>query len=177
MTDFASLSTLIGAGVTPTLAFLYQRLERLLDRNGAPESDLAIPAELTGTLALPLQADSDRLAERRQDLEMLRDGLNVYYRGDASVAPTDESLLRTLGRLRGMLEEIYGQRLTFAGEQRPTSGPFVRLRTDRVKGLQVGMDADEIVGAASVDHEVGTVEEGGTNIGMRARRIGGPPSP
>ncbi|MEV0254696.1 hypothetical protein AB0H82_10595 [Streptomyces sp. NPDC050732] len=175
MPDFASLSAVIGAGLTPTLAFLYQRLEQLLDRGGAPEPDPAVPAELTGTLALPLQADAARLAQHERDLASLRDGLNVYYRGDAPVAATDDALLRTLGRARSLLEDIYSQRLTFAGEQRPASGPFVRQDTERVQGEQIGMDADEIEGNASVEQKTHTVERGSTNIGMRARRIGGLP--
>jgi hypothetical protein len=175
VTDFAALSTLIGAGLTPTLTFLYQRLERLLDHGDAPEPAPEVPAELSGTLALPLRADATQLAARRPALEQLHDALNSYYRGAAPIDPTDAALLRMLGRLRGNLEEVYCQRLTFAGEQRPPSGPFVRQRADHVAGQQVGMDADEITGAVSVDQEVGTVEQGSTNIGMRARRIGGPP--
>ncbi|MBP0458983.1 hypothetical protein JFN87_15945 [Streptomyces bomunensis] len=166
---------MIGAGLTPTLAFLYQRLERLLDRGDTPEADPQPPTALAGTLVLPLQADASRLAERTQDLEELRDALHVYYRGDAPVAPSDDSLLRTLGRLRGVLEEIYGQHLTFQGEQRPASGTVVRQRTRRVTGRQIGMDAGEILGDALVDQDVDTVERSGTNIGMRARRIGPPP--
>ncbi|MFE0763273.1 hypothetical protein [Streptomyces smyrnaeus] len=175
MTDFAALSTLIGAGLTPSLTFLYQRLERLLDRGGDPEADPQIPSELTGTLALPLQPDTAELAARTQELEQLRDALSVYHRGNAPIDSTDAPLLRTLGRLRSNLEEIYGQRLTFTGEQRPPSGPFVRQRTEHVAGRQIGMDAEEITGAASVEQEVDTVEQGGTNIGMRAGRIGGSP--
>ncbi|MFE1797679.1 hypothetical protein ACFW9L_16100 [Streptomyces sp. NPDC059517] len=175
MTDFAALSAVIGAGLTPTLAFLYQRLERLLNHGDTPEPAPQAPAELTGTLVLPLQADASLLAAHRRDLEGLRDALHVYYRGDAPVAPTDDSLLRSLGRLRGLLEDIYGQHLTFQGEQRPVSGSVVRQRTERVTGEQIGMDAEEITGDAHVDQDVGTVERGGSNIGMRARRIGPPP--
>ncbi|MFE6691331.1 hypothetical protein ACFVFQ_33285 [Streptomyces sp. NPDC057743] len=174
MTDFSALSAVIGAGLTPTMTFLYQRLERLLDRGAASEPDPEIPAELTGTLTLPLQVDVGQLAARRQELEQLRSELSVYHRGSARIDLTDAPLLQALGRLRGNLEEIYGQRLTFVGEERQESGPFVRQHTDRVAGQQTGMHADEITGEASVIQEIGTVEQGGVNIGMRARRIGDP---
>ncbi|WP_438488372.1 hypothetical protein [Streptomyces sp. S186] len=174
MTDFSALSAVIGAGLTPTMTFLYQRLERLLDRGDAPESDPEIPAELTGTLSFPLQVNSDQLAARRQELERLRGELSVYHRGSAPIDLTDAPLMQALGRLRCILEEIYGQRLTFVGEERQESGPFVHQRAEHVAGQQTGMDADEITGAASVLQEIGTVEQGGVSIGMRARRIGGP---
>ncbi|MFI9719234.1 hypothetical protein ACIHFE_06185 [Streptomyces sp. NPDC052396] len=157
------------------MTFLYQRLERLLDRGGVPEPDPEIPAELMGALTLPLQADAGQLAARRQELERLRGELSVYHRGSAPIGLTDTPLLNALGRLRGILEEIYGQRLTFVGEERQESGPFVHQRTERVAGQQTGMDADEVTGAASVLQEIGTVEQGGINIGMRARRIGSSP--
>lgn len=163
----------ISSALPATLTFALQRLERLLGSRGAePEEDVAIPDSLVGALQLPLQPDEGRLQARRDELERLRDDLPVYARSDVPAQTSDRELLRNLARLRGALEDVYGQYLTFEGEDRPASGPFVRQKLTTVSGEATGMDADEIAGDARVVQDVETVDPGGKLIGMKARRIG-----
>lgn len=176
MPDVNALSAVLGAGLPATFTFLYQRLENLLDRRAAPETTLTAPVPLRGELTLPLAADHQQLAEQQGELELLRDALASYHRGAARIDPGDAALLRLLGRLRGTLEDVYGQRLTFQGEEnRQPSGPFVRQKIGTVRGEVTAMHADEsISGHAETDQDIATVEKGAKVTGMRARDFGGP---
>ncbi|WP_405773654.1 hypothetical protein [Streptomyces sp. NBC_00859] len=177
MPDFSALSAVLGAGLPATFTFLYQRLEHLLDRHGAPETALAAPVPLSGELSLPLTADQNELATRQENLETLRDVLDSYRRDPARIDAADPALLRLLGRLRGTLEEVYGQRLTFAGEKgREPSGPYARQRIGTVHGEAVAIDADTVSGRVDADQDITTIEEGGRAIGIRVRDLKGPPS-
>jgi hypothetical protein len=159
----------LSSALPATLTFAFQRLERLLSsRRAEPEQDLTVPDVLTGTLQLPLTPNEDRLQARQAELLLLRDILERYTDGGTPVAPADQSLTRNLGKLRAVLEDIYGQRLTFVGEDRPASGPFVNQKLGMLNGETTGMDADDITGTAQVDQEAGA-----KLIGMKARRIGG----
>ncbi|MFD4949689.1 hypothetical protein ACFWNT_46250 [Streptomyces sp. NPDC058409] len=157
------------------LTFLFQRVEKLLSPRGSePETGVAAPGGLVGTLQLPLHPDNDQLQDRWSELEQLRDAVAIYARGDAPVSPSDQPLLRNLSRLRGALEDVYGQRLTFEGEDRPSSGPFVQQDLKDVTGEVTGMDADEIGGTARVVQSTDSVARGAKLTGMKARRIGMP---
>lgn len=164
----------ISSALPATLTFIYQRLERLLStRRTEPEQDLAVPDALVGTLQLPLHPNEDTLQARQGELELLRELLQDYAAGEVPVTTTDRRLLRSMTKLRATLEDIYGQRLTFAGEDRPASGPFVHQKLTTLTGEATGMDGDEITGSAHVTQEVETVDAGAKLIGMKARQIGG----
>lgn len=164
---------LISSAVPATLTFLYQRLEHLLSpRRAEPEPDLALPDTLVGTLQLPLQPDEERLQARQGELDLLHGFLQEYADREPGVLTAERGLLRSMGKLRAVLEDIYGQRLTFAGEDRPSSGPFVDQKLTTLTGEATGMDADEIAGSAQVTQQVETVDAGAKLIGMKARRIG-----
>ncbi|WP_405542468.1 hypothetical protein OG478_12380 [Streptomyces phaeochromogenes] len=175
MSDFSALSALLGAGLPATFTFLYQRLANLLDRQGAPETEVALPVPLRGELALPLTVDEEQLAEHQGELELLRDALGSYHRGESPVDVGNPELLRVLGRVRGRLEGLYGQRLTFQGEEdRQPSGPFSRQKIGTVHGHVTGLHADDTIsGYAETDQDITTVAEGATVTGMRARNFGG----
>lgn len=172
----SALSSVIGSGLPAAMTFLFQRLDHLLSsRRSDPNPQ--VPAVLVGRLDLPLEADTERWERHRPTLEVLSDALSDYRDGRMPVESGDERLLRMLGRLRGALEDVYGQHLTFEGEDRPLSGPFVRQDLGRVAGEAVGMDvAEEISGSAAVTQRATHVDSGAKLIGMRARRIG-PPTP
>lgn len=167
-TEIAVISSVLPA----TFSFLFQRLEHLLSSRGSePEGDIALPDGLVGALDMPLQPAQNQLQTRRGELEVLRDALAIYARGEAPARTSDQALLRNLTRLRGALEDIYGQHLTFDGEDRPASGPFVHQKLTTVAGEATGMDAEEIAGSTRVVQDVSTVDSGGTLTGMKARRI------
>ncbi|WTO32933.1 hypothetical protein OG399_45340 [Streptomyces achromogenes] len=163
---------MITASLPAALTFVFQRVERLLSSRGTdPEATVAVPPELTGTLQLPLQPDEARLQACRDQLETLRDALADYAHGDVPVTATP-GLLRTWARLRDALEDIYGQRLTFDGEHRPASGPFVHQKADHLTGKATGMEADDIRGNARVVQDMGTVGPDAEMTGMKGKRIG-----
>ncbi|MFF5372839.1 hypothetical protein [Streptomyces sp. NPDC013187] len=166
-TDIAVISSALPA----TLTFIFQRLERLLDsRTAEPEEDVALPGSLVGTLQLPLQPARDVLQTRRGELELLQETLADYAHGTVPVDISDQRLVRNLARARGALEAIYGQHLTFEGEDRPASGPFVHQRVTTLSGEATGIDSDKIAGNARVIQDVQTVDAGGKLIGMRGQR-------
>ncbi|MFJ6841069.1 hypothetical protein ACIQRE_00190 [Streptomyces griseoluteus] len=167
--EIAVISSVLPAVTT----FLLSRVERLLGPRGAePEDEVTVPDGLVGTIGVPLHPDEHQLALHRTELELLRDGLAAYARGDIPVSTADQALLRNLARLRAALENIYSQYLTFAGEARPASGPYVRQNLTTVSGQAIGMDADEITGNSRVVQDAQSVAPGATLTGMKARRIG-----
>lgn len=169
MTDLGALSTMLGAGLPATFTFLYQRLDNLLNRRAAPETELDGHI-LRGELSLPLTADETELTHRRSDLDRLRDLLHVYRQHPQTVDVADAGLLRLLGELRGVLEEIYGQRLTFVGEEdREPSGSYARQKSETVRGKMTGIDADTPNGHLTSIQDVTTVEETGDVVGIRIR--------
>ncbi|WP_327122484.1 hypothetical protein [Streptomyces sp. NBC_01727] len=177
MPDLSAISAMLGAGLPATFTFLYQRLENLLDRRGEPETDLAAPDVLRGELRLPLTADHNTLAKRQENLETLRDVLDAYRYAPERINVDDIRLLRMLGRVRGTLEEIYEQRLTFVGEEdRDPSGPSARQKIGTLRGKATAVDSDVVAGPVETSQDAVTVEEGGEMTGIRARYIGPPPA-
>jgi hypothetical protein len=178
--DLASLSAVAQSAFPATFAFLYQQLDRLLarhrDRTGTGEELTAaqVPAALVGSLSLPLVADPGRLEARLAELEAYHFALARYQQDPVLVTASDTTLVAMAGRLRDALEEVHGQRFTFAGEERPRSGPFVVVRHKEVGGELIGMQASQAIrGDASVDIGVDVVHPGGRVVGMTAPVIEG----
>ncbi|MBV2151273.1 hypothetical protein [Kitasatospora sp. SUK 42] len=170
-----------GSALPAMFTFFFQRLDSLLTRHRSgrasePEPLPEVPPELVGTLHLPLVADPVRLRGRIEVLEALALALTHYQRSPASVTGSDQVLLQTLGRARAALEDIYGQRFTFDGEERQASGPLSEHRYTRVAGEVVAMEAQErITGDVEARVTAETVERGGRVVGMRAPIIEGRP--
>ncbi|MFE9813225.1 hypothetical protein [Streptomyces sp. NPDC005548] len=161
---------LITSAVPAALTFLLQRAEHLISSRGAdPEEQVTVPDNLTGTLQLPLQPDQDRLRDSRRDIEVLLDALVDHA---VPHVPPTPGMLRNMGRLRHVLEDVYGQHLTFDGEDRPASGPFVHQKATTLNGKATGMNADEITGNSRVVQDIGTVGSDAEMTGMKSRRIG-----
>ncbi|MCX5063809.1 hypothetical protein OOK12_43930 [Streptomyces sp. NBC_00452] len=162
----------ISSALPAISAFILERVGRLLDSRGAePEEDVAVPASLVGTLQLPLQPAQDILQNRRAELELLQEALADYTDGTTLIHAADHRLLRNLTRARAALEDIYGQHLTFEGEDRPASGPFVHQKVTTLSGEATGMHSGEITGSSRVIQDVETVDAGGKLIGMKGHRI------
>ncbi len=169
---------MVASSALPAIfTFFFQRVESLLSRSRAggtssPEAPPESPPQLVGTLQLPLDADPGRLSSSTTALEALALSLALYERGSAPITSSDPLLLQTLGRVREVLENVYGQRFTFEGEQRAASGPVTEHRYDRVSGEVVGLEAQETIRgqATSVIHAK-SVERGAKVVGMKARNI------
>ncbi|MEV6821471.1 hypothetical protein AB0M72_22235 [Nocardiopsis dassonvillei] len=180
MVDPVGLSMVLSSALPATFTFLYQRLDDLLSRyresqaEAETEVELQVPDVLIGELEWPLNADPDRLKERSAELRAYELGLTHYRYAPERITSEDPLLIRTLGDLRSALEDIYGQRLTFQGEEREQSGPLSEQRLGEVRGEVIGMEAENsIQGAATSRVTAESVEAGGRIIGMKARDIDG----
>jgi hypothetical protein len=185
MSDASDLTMVAGSALPAAFTFLFNQLDSILVRRRARRDVQAadvpaeltaedVPRELVGTVSLPLQTDEARLEVRAAELDAYLRVLRVYMQDSSRITNTDEGLMAVLGQVRSALEEIYGQRFTFTGEQRPRSGPSVVGRYKEVAGDLIGMEASEAIrGNPSVEHDVGTIRPGGKVIGMSAPYIEG----
>ncbi|GHJ30814.1 hypothetical protein TPA0910_52470 [Streptomyces hygroscopicus subsp. sporocinereus] len=179
MSDAMDLSMVASSALPATFTFLYQRLEALLSRHRsgeptAPETTPEVPAQLVGTLQLPLQADPDRLNVHLATLNALALSMAHYQRASEQVVAGDPLLAQTLGQVREVLEDVYGQRFTFEGERRAQSGPITEHRYERVSGEVIGIEAqDTIRGGVKSVIDAKSVERGAKVVGMKARVIEG----
>jgi hypothetical protein len=184
------LETVGGTALTEGIAFLYAQAGELLrrwrEKRDAVEEESALgvaqvhaelPPALGGT-ALDASADLAAVARLSDRMVELCGQLGNYANGIAAVPADDGELRRQTGELRDGLEEVLGQRLTFAGEPREPSGtPIVRGRVSIgvVYGSATGVEADEVEGSAHVsgDAVADVVEQGGSLSGVHARRVSG----
>jgi hypothetical protein len=163
MTD--SIALLGATALTEGIKFLYGQVSELIkryrerrDRSEAIEiQPVRQPGLLAGELARrPVNLEALRESEPR--LLELRRGLTNYVDGLLPINAADTTLLEQVESLRRLLENIYGQHITFAGEQRPSTGTPVVVRSTSVVasgersiaagtnyGIQVTGDNAEIV--------------------------------
>ncbi|TQM78285.1 hypothetical protein FHX81_0547 [Saccharothrix saharensis] len=184
MTDPLALSVLGAAALTEGIKFLYGQATELLrrrrerrDEAAALEVEPAEVPELDGELRLPLRADGAVLERVEPDLKELRRKLQDYADGVEEVASDDRGLLESADAVRRLLEAVYGQRITFRGEQRAASGPVVEggIDVDVVAGYVAAVRARAVTGGATVRASVraNEVAEGAEVIGVDVDRIGG----
>jgi hypothetical protein len=183
MADPLSVAAIGAVAITEGIKFVYGQASELIKRHrerkekGA-EPGTPIPVEgaevLDGELK-PLTPDYEVLERLEQRVTDLAVELAKYK--DGLVAP-EPATAKTVQELRDALEAIYGQRLTFKGEDRPESTGTVisgELRARIVKGLAIATDVGSVRGDATVTGtaDVDTVDEGGTAIGTRVRDVEG----
>jgi hypothetical protein len=175
MSDAVDLTMITGSALPAAFTFLFNQVDSLLSRwreRRDARAELTVgqvPPEMVGTLSLPLQTDAARLDARAGELEAYLLALTRYREDPSLIRTSDVALVAMLSRARDALEEIHGQRFTFLGEQRPRSGPFVRGRYKEVAGNLIGMEASEAIrGDATVDFDVGVIQQGGKVVGMSA---------
>lgn len=184
-------ATAIGAVVLAEgIKFLYAQAGELLKRwrdrkekaaaaavDTTPEKvDVPASAALQGQLASP-EINYEFLAEVEDRLRADRKALNDYVDDTKTPNPGDRQLVARVDSIRTLLEGVYGQRITFVGEDRPTSGTPVALgmvRATIISGEATGFEADEIVsGSATGIVESGEIAEGGSATGLKVKKLGG----
>ncbi|MEV4722740.1 hypothetical protein [Micromonospora humida] len=151
-------------------AFLFDRLSHLLDhwndkknQSETPEAPAALQGEL-GTLVV----NEPIFLRHQAELQNLAGALGSYVRNPERLSTEDKALVIQLGRLRGLLEEVYGRALSFDGEtDRPETGTRVEQRVDSVTGTVLGVDGVQD-GPTHVVQQAKTVEAGGWLIGVRS---------
>jgi hypothetical protein len=185
MTDPISISVL-GSAASQTISFLYAQAAEVLkarrERRGAegvPQSGLQVPMVTNEVLdGAPIGAtiNSDILEVKYQALLRLTGALAPYALGHADIEGENNELSRDAGALRAILEAIYGQRLTFANEQREPTGSVVKVRQvlGDIEGAVIGSAGDVAAGGhLEVTQQADTVREGGTITGHQGNI--GPP--
>jgi hypothetical protein len=178
--------TAVGAVVlTEGIKFLYGQagdaLKRWRERKAAGKSagvepvDVQLPSEaFAGQLERP-QLHFDAVERLEQELRDLRTAVADYADGIDPVNPKNEELLQTTDALRQAMEAVYGQRITFAGEPRPPSGPLVagEANVDQVHGYVAGLRARKIVGGTAKGVIRSTfVARGAEAVGLEVGTIG-----
>jgi hypothetical protein len=145
MADPLSWGALGALAATEDMKFLYGQAtkvlkrwrERKASREAQAKTPVPVPADapLKGTLEPPC-VDFDAVGRLHDEIRALRSVLGDYVDGLADPEPGDEELAVTANGLRQALEVVYGQRITFHGEDREPSGPVVigRAEADTVAG-------------------------------------------
>ncbi|WBQ07070.1 hypothetical protein [Kribbella sp. CA-293567] len=158
MPDPVTLAVLGGLAATEGIKFLYGQAGELLkawrERRKDEELEVPIaPAEILDGTPGPATVDVAVLAARHLELVKLAGALSPYAQGLAEIDLGDPELAEQAGQLRGLLEAAYGQRFTFRGESRESTGTRVSIRqvlgevAGEVVGVQgtAGSDATVVV--------------------------------
>ena len=175
MSDPLSLSVIGAAVAVEGVKFLYRQADALLEawkvrrRRGAEVGAgevLDVPLEPSAALAATPNgggADAARVQAAADQLEDLATALFPYAVDGRPVRLDDSELARNAGLLRELLEAVYGQPLTFTGEQRERTGADVEVRQilDRVRDSTVTGIREAAVGdgsSVSVDQDLRDAE-------------------
>ena len=181
------------SALTQGITFLYSQAGELLRRrrdradaasqldeaNSAPPSTdrltIEAPTALGGRL---LQVAPDPAITNARAAELLRlcSALSNYVNGALPVDAADLELTQAVSELRDVLEDIFGQHLTFVGEDRPVTGePAIRsrVRANTVRGVLNGVDVRRVArGSVDSGLDVGDVEAGAEVNGVRIDELG-----
>jgi len=177
MADPLTLTFLGTVAASEGIKFLYGQASELLrvwrERKQA-EKNLEVPFVNAGVLdAVPANAsvDSAVVAAEREKLVRYVGALHPYATNLEEVDASNDALAIAAGELRALLEAAYGQRLTFAGEQRERTGTRVDVRQvlGSVTGRVVGVEGDLVGGAISVSQSADEVGPDGSITGYKGR--------
>ncbi len=183
MSDPVTLGTLGVLAAAQGIKFLYGQAAEILkarrERRAKTDAGTESPVPLTvpivasdvldGTPTEPV-VDPAVLDREYAALVRLTGVLAPYAQGLADVDPGDAALAEQAGQLRALLEAVYGQRLTFRGEQRDPTGTRVSVGQvlGQVAGHVTGIEATLAPGAsAEVRQQATTVEPGGSVTGFK----------
>jgi len=168
------------AVLTEGIKFLYaqagEALKRWRDRKAGSTTDpappMALPAVFQGSSS-GVAVDDNRLAAVAEAVREQRRELADYADGIEPVNPGDLALREKVDALRRLMEGLYGQPLTFLGEQRRDDGVHSLLSVDRVLGDVAAVRARLVEGHVAAEARAGTVEAGGRLTGIEADTVRG----
>jgi hypothetical protein len=180
--------TLAAAGsavLTEGIKFLYAQAGEALKAwrarkaKGGPAAaepiDVQLPSSaFSGELARS-RLDLDAVGRLEQDLRDLRAAVADYAQGIDEVDENDGELLQVVDTLRRAMEAVYGQRITFKGEQDQASGPLAagEANVDDVLGYAAGLRAKALIGGSAIGIvKAKRVESGAEVIGLDIGTIG-----
>ncbi|MET8715816.1 hypothetical protein ABZV52_21925 [Streptomyces sp. NPDC004735] len=179
MSDALAFPALAASALPQAIGFLLHRAEVVLDRRAQRRDTSApllleeveeVPDVVVGDPGHALDFDPAEVTdERTERLETLVEALGLYAENGHLAEGQDERLRRTLGRLRALLEDVYGRHITFAGEaQRPASGMRIVNRARDVRGVSRALKARRVSSSANADilHTAEVVHPGGEMISV-----------
>jgi hypothetical protein len=184
MAEPFSVAAVGALAVTEGIKFLYGQaaevLKRWRDRKAGKESEARAPIPipdqriLKGKLESPT-VDFDAVERLHEDIETLADALGRYANGLREPDPGDQELPAAADGLRRALEVVYGQRITFRGEQqREASGPVVVGHADVEKVVgDVAAVRARIMKSGRVEGTFKATEVTGTGAAVNIDTIGG----
>ena len=157
--EIVSLAGLGAVALTEGVKFLYSQATEMLRRrrDTKAEAELKQPDQtiLNGTLN-EQGFQIDKLASVASDLREARLTLADYVDGVIDVTAEDETLIGAITEVRHLLEQIYGQYITFRGETgRPATGT-------PVTATQLAEGTSRVVNAGGT----GAIAIGGDNSGI-----------
>lgn len=163
VTDPLALSALSASALTAAFKFLFDRAGTFLDR----WADRRVAAKPSDGECDSMPAEE--FAERLSDLRESTAALAVYQRHSLPITPDDALLVQAMEIVRTQLKMITGDRLPI--DDPSAVGVVVRQTVRRAEGSTVGIDAKAVEHGsnASVEQEVGVVEQTGEVVGMRIR--------
>lgn len=182
MVDPFSMGALGALAATEGIKFLYGQaaevLKRWRERKAGNEAAAEEPILVQGGEILqgelqPPKVDFDAVERLEEDVKKLAAVLGNYAGGLEEPDPGDRELADAADGLRRALEVIYGQRITFEGEEREPSGPAVigRAEVDKVVGDVAGVRA-RLIRSGRIEGEVVAGEVTGRASGVDADTIG-----
>lgn len=181
-----TLAAIGGSLLTEAVAFLHEQATELVrywrERRERPQEAPGPiagppPGLLEGGLA-ELTVDQEALERLLPELRELRRDLLDYADGVEPVTPADGPLLERAEALRGLLEAVYQQRITFRGEQREAAGPLVHGRVDveEVAGYAAAVRIRTLRGGSAevrAELRAGRIEAGGEGVGLEIDTLDG----
>jgi hypothetical protein len=145
-------------------------MKRWRDRKAGKQAEAESPIPVTvpdGVLEGKLEApkvDFDAADRLHDDIKQLASALGNYANGLEDPDPNDAHLAAAAHGLRQALEAVYGQRITFQGENREPSGPVATGKVD-VETVQGDVAAVRVrlvrSGRISAEAQATTVEKDG----------------
>ena len=185
MADPFTLTAVGAVALAEGIKFLYgqagEALKRWRERKSAGKTaelepvDVQLPSRaFAGQLVQP-QLHLDAVGRLEHELRDLRAAVADYAQEIDEVDPSNHELLQTADALRHAMEVVYGQRITFAGEPRPPSGPLAggEANVDEVLGYVAGLRAEKIIGGSAAGRVTAKrVGPGGQAIGLEVKTIG-----
>jgi hypothetical protein len=182
MVEPLSLAALGALAATEGIKFLYGQAAEVLKRwrdnksGKTAEAQAPIPVQppaaalLQGSIQSPT-INFEVLESLQGDIGKLASVLGNYAGGLEEPDPDDQELAVAADALRQALEAVYGQRITFRGENRQPSGPIVVGRVDaaKVAGAVAGVRArlvrsGRVQGTASAEEVSESGQLSGVNI-------------
>ena len=184
MADPITLAMVGGAVLQEGVSFLFGQAGEVLKRwrgrrdkdREAEQIEAQLPADVFAGDVAPLVIHFDAVAAMEDDIKQLVAALGVYASGAEEPRPEDPELAQAVDGLRSALEAVFRQRLTFVGEQRPTSGPAAEADIDieHVKGYVAGIRVKTVEsGTLKARLRANNVAEGAEAVGIDIDRLGG----